>query len=485
MENNSSKANIALRNPALINKNKKQNLIYSPANKASHFIKIAQITDKNKRATAIAKAAHMYNVFENGLEIHSALPSLYDFAFWLTEHKNNLSFSAIKRNTNTVKVLTETQELFIWENLIYQIIENKSNTVKEVLIKLLVANDFLKAFVNLKKHQIGYLDTIVFTTDQQKEFTQRAHATVVITEELPIKTITSSPIIPSLKEQRRQFISVERLLLKNKLQLYKNTLIELEDILALCNREKDNNFHDAITRYHKEIDDLIEGYDKENTKMIDAMTNEIMRKALAIDLFSYQPQKPIDINSVLNQLTDASKEIIQRDILGVCSTLPEAVTSLKQSIKNIEKTISILDHVSSKALEEGIDEEKTETVTDVDYNFVRLQPKVIGGDYQTSQSITMVMQDDIEKTDIVSMSYTVTFNNEVSTSGTAYKVLKDTQTIVSLFPEEIEFPSNAIYYDITGNMITTDGREVTFDKRVSLSHDCNYGDFKTPSNSSG
>lgn len=485
MENNSSKADIALRNPALISKNKKQNLIYSPASTVSHFIKIAQIIDKDKRATAIAKAARTYNVFENSTEIRSALPSLYDFAYWLTEHKNNLSFSIIKRNINRTKVLTDTQELFIWENLIYQMIENKSNTVKEVLIKLLVANDFLKAFDNLKKRQTGYLDAIVFTTDQQKEFTERAHATVVITEELPIKTITPSPEIPSLKEQRRQFISVERLLLKNKRQRYKNALIELEDILALCNQEKDNSFDHAITKYHKEIDDLIEVYEKDNTKMMNALTNEIMRKALAIDLFSYQPQKSIDIKSILNQLTDASKEIVQRDILGVCSTLPEAVTSLKQSIKNIEKTISILDRVSSKTLEKETEEKKSETVTDVDYNFVRLQSSVLDHNHQKSQSITMVMQDDIEKNDIVSMSYTVTFNNEVSTSGTTYEVLKDTQTVVSLFPEEIEFPSNAIYYDITGNMITTDGREVTFDKRVSLSHDCNYGDFKNPSNPSG
>lgn len=485
MENNSSKADIALRNPALISKRNKQNLIYSPANTASHFIKIAQIVDKDKRATAIAKAARTYNVFENGAEIRSALPALYDFASWLKEHKNNLSFSAIKRNINRAKVLTETQELFIWENLVYQMIENKSNTVKEALIKLLVANDFLKAFVNLKKRQTGYLDAIVFTTDQQKEFTQRAHATVVITEELPIKTITPSPEIPSLKEQRRQFISIERLLLKNKLQLYKNTLIELEDILVLCNQEKENSFDHAITRYHKEIDDLIEVYERENTEMINALTNEIMRKALAIDLFSYEPQKSITIKSVLNQLTDASKEIVERDILGICDTLPEAVTSLKQTIKNIEKTISILNRVSSETSAEKVEKKKEEVVPDVDYNFVRLQSGILDHDRQKSQSITMVVQDDIEKTDIVSMSYTVTFNNEVSTSGTAYEVLKDTQTIVSLFPEEIEFPSNAIYYDITGNMITTDGREVTFDKRVSLSHDCNYGDFKTPSNPSG
>jgi len=326
------------------------------------------------------------------------------------------------------------------------------------------------------------LKTVIFTTNQQKEFTRKAHATVVITDKLPLKSIISSPKVPSLKEQRRQMISVERLLLQNKVQLYKNTLIEVKDIITLCNQEKDNNFDIAIREYHERAKALIEESIKTNNTIIDARTQTVVTKALAIEPFSFQPQKPVDINSILNQLTEASKEVVERDILCICKTLPEVVVSLGQSIKNMEKTISILDRAYTKTLKEAKQKKEEVKVPDIDYNFVRLQPSVLNHNTQESRSITMVVNRDIEKTDIASMSYTVTFNNAVSTSGTTYKVLSDTETVVSLFPEEIEFPSNAIYYDITGNLITTDGREVAFDKRVSLSHDCNYGEFKTSSN---
>jgi len=75
MKKYSSKADVALIDPALNNKNDNQYLIYPPANKTSHFVKITRIKDLDKRAAAMEKAVRMYNVFENSLEIRSALPS--------------------------------------------------------------------------------------------------------------------------------------------------------------------------------------------------------------------------------------------------------------------------------------------------------------------------------------------------------------------------------------------------------------------------
>lgn len=483
MEKTSSEADIALRNPALINKNNNQNLIYSPDNTTSHFVKIAQIADRKKRAAAITKAARTYNVFESSTEVGSALPSLHDFASWLAKNKNDLSFSNIRRNINRAVVLTEAQELFIWENIVYQVIEKKSDSVKKALIELLVANDFLKAFINFNKCQIKYPSAFVFTTDQQREFTRRAHATVVITNKLPIKTTLPLSPVPTIKEQRQQLVSAEHQLLQNKVQLYHNTHAELKEILLLRDQEIETNFDVAITQYQKDVDVLIKQSSEVNETMIDAMTNEIITKAFAAEPFSFKPQKPVLINNVLNHVTEISKGIIERDVLCVCTTLPEALVFLKRCIRNMGKTISVLEKlISFKTSKKEEPKKDEETMTAIDYNFVRLQPSLQEDKEQEKRSITMIVSNDIEKTDIASMSYTVTFNNEVSSSGTTYQVVGDRQTIVSLFPDEIKFPSNAIYYDITGNIVTTDGREVTFDKRVSLSHDCNYGDFSISSN---
>ncbi|MEP0263241.1 hypothetical protein [Dokdonia sp.] len=483
MEKTSSEADIALRNPALINNKNNQNLIYSPDNTTSHFVKIAQIVDRKKRAAAITKAARTYNVFESSTEVRSALPSLYDFATWLAKHKNDLSFSNIRRNIHRATVLTEAQELFVWENLIYQVIEKKSDSVKKTLIELLVANDFLKAFIDFSKRQTHYPNTIVFTTDLQKEFTGRAHATVIITNELPVKIIPPSFPVPTIKEQRQQLVSTEHQLLQNKVQLYHDAHTELKEILLLRDQEIETNFDTAITQYQKDVNVLIKESSEISETMIDAMTNEIITKAFAVEPFSFKPQKPVLINTILNHVTEVSKGIIERDILCVCTTLPEALVFLKRCIRNMRKTISVLENLTSfKTSKKEEQKKEEETTIAIDYNFVRLQPSLQENKEQEKRSITMIVSNDIEKTDIASMSYTITFNNEVSSSGTTYQIMGDRQTIVSLFPDEIKFPSNAIYYDITGNIVTTDGREVTFDKRVSLSHDCNYGDFGISSN---
>ena len=168
MKNHSSKAGVALIQSVYNTKSNHQHLIYPPANRTSHFVKIARIKNKEKRNTAMQKAARMYNIFETNTEVRNALPSLYDFSLWLTVHRNELSYSDIKRNIKGASLLTEAQEIFIWENVIYQIVENRSLPVKETLIGLLIANEFLKAIIEFNQKNEGYYGDIVFTEEQQR-----------------------------------------------------------------------------------------------------------------------------------------------------------------------------------------------------------------------------------------------------------------------------------------------------------------------------
>jgi hypothetical protein len=339
MKKHSSKADVALIQPVSNNKSNNQHLIYPPANKTSHFVKMARIKDKEKRSAAIQKAARMYNVFETSLEVRSALPSLYGFSLWLTEHKEELSYSVIKRNIKRTNLLTEAQEIFIWENLIYQIVEKKSSTVKETLIGLLVANDFLKEVIDFSQKNDGYFEDIVFTEEQHQRFTAIAHATVVITKELLHAETSTS--VATIKDQKQQLLLEQCILIQNKIELYKQVITELKKINTVYDSDCDTRFNKALEQQTETVTILADDLLSERGPIVNVCTEEEVDKQIRIPPFLVEVKKPLQLQSILHKVKKALKEVIENDLIPVCNTTLEALTLLRQSIIYYQKCIDV------------------------------------------------------------------------------------------------------------------------------------------------
>lgn len=340
MKNHSSKAGVALIQSVSDTKSNEQHLIYPPANRTSHFVKITRIKNKEKRNAAMQKAARMYNVFETNTEVRNALPSLYDFSRWLTLHRDELSYSSIKRNIKGAVVLTEAQEIFIWENVIYQITENRSLGVKESLIGLLVANEFLKAMIEFSQKNETYYEDIVFTEEQQHYFTAITYATVVVTKELLHKDTTTA--VATLKSQNQQRCIAQCILIQNKITLYEEVLTELKKINTSHDRDFDRSFQKALQQQTETVTILADNFSKPEAPMIDVISGEEVDKQLKIPAFLVELKKPLQLQSIVHKVKKASKEVIERDLIPVCKTLLEAVTLLRQSIIYYQKCIEIL-----------------------------------------------------------------------------------------------------------------------------------------------
>ncbi|WP_299216688.1 hypothetical protein [uncultured Dokdonia sp.] len=339
MKNHSSKAGVALIQPVSNSKSNNQHLIYPPANRTSHFVKIARIKNKEKRSAAMQKAARTYNVFETSIEVRGAFSSIYDFSRWLTEHKNELSYSSIKRNIKRTALLTEAQEIFIWENLIYQIVEKQSSKVKESLKALLVANDFLKAINDFSQKSDGYFEDIVFTEEQHHRFTAIANATVVMTKELLQKD--TSTAVATIKEQKQQVCEAECILIQNKIALYKEVLTELKKINTLYDNDFERGFQKALQQQTTTIANVADDLLQTKAPIIDVMTGEEVEKYIRIPPFLVEIKKPLQLQSILHKVKKASKEVIEDDLIPVCKTLLEAINLLRQSILYYQKCIDI------------------------------------------------------------------------------------------------------------------------------------------------
>lgn len=339
MKNHSSKAGVALIQSVYNTKSNHQHLIYPPANRTSHFVKIARIKNKEKRNTAMQKAARMYNIFETNTEVRNALPSLYDFSLWLTVHRNELSYSDIKRNIKGASLLTEAQEIFIWENVIYQIVENRSLPVKETLIGLLIANEFLKAIIEFNQKNEGYYGDIVFTEEQQRHFEAITYATVVVTKELLHKETTTA--VATLKNQNQQRCVAQCILIQNKIALYQEVLTELKKINTLYDRDFDRSFQKALEQQTETVKMLADDLSYTKEPIINVITGEEVDKQIKIPAFLVEIKKPLQLQSILHKVKKASKEVIEKDLIPVCKTLLEAVTLLRQSILYYQKCIEL------------------------------------------------------------------------------------------------------------------------------------------------
>ncbi|MFC4636379.1 hypothetical protein ACFO3O_20905 [Dokdonia ponticola] len=340
MKNHSSKAGVALIRSVSDAKSNNQHLIYPPANRTSHFVKITRLKSKEKRNAAMQKAARLYNVFETCAEVRSALPSLYDFSCWLTKHKNELSYTLIKRNIKGTALLTEAQEIFIWENVIYQIVENKSLPVKEALIGLLVANEFLRAITEFGQKNEGYYEDIVFTEEQQHYFEAITYATVVVTKELLYKDTTTA--VATQKSQHQQRCIAQCILIQNKIDSYEKVLAELKKINTVYDRDFDQSFQKTLQQQTDIVTTLADEVSQTTSPMIDVISGEEVDKQIKIPTFLVEIKKPIQLQSIVHKVKTATKEVIEKDLIPACKTLLEAVTLLRQSIVYYQKCIEIL-----------------------------------------------------------------------------------------------------------------------------------------------
>ena len=339
MKKYSSKADVALISPVLNEKFHNQHLIYPPVNKTSHFIKITRIKDKNKRAAAMQKAVKMYNIFENSREIKSALPFLYGFSIWLIDHKQDLSYRSIKRNINRAAILTEDQELYIWENLIYQIIEESSFVVKESLIQLIIANEFLKAFYDFNQEQKGSYEGVHFNEEQRSKFRAIANATVVITKELLYNEEKTSVVL--LENEKKQYVAEQCILLQNRINAYKALVVELKKIKATYDSSYTNSFGKKLDQYSETITEITDQAFTVNEPMINAYSGEEIDAQIQIPSFSFEVKKPIQLQTILKKVKETSKEIIEKELMPVCSTILEGITLLRQVIMYYQRCMDV------------------------------------------------------------------------------------------------------------------------------------------------
>lgn len=315
---------VTLRSPELI-ENKEIGFVQIPEYFKSdipYFNAVKKAVDEEAKNLALKNSytkGSSFSPLGTRLSVKNIHPQLFEFSSWLIRNKTNLSYKSIKSNLPdffsvvedgkyTIALSDHTSKM-VWENLFYQTVQKKSIHVREALIQVLVANDFVKAFAEFinsltKKNKDNY----IFTKEQKTAFTRRANASVVIPKEVLFlsktkKTSTESYIPTSTVKSLEDNLKV--VLTQERLAKYKNALAEVRLEKAKYEKENQKLYKEALATHNATIEQLINEATPVIEEEIDPLTGKISQVKTYPDLelpkFDYQAPEQ------LKKITDLAR----------------------------------------------------------------------------------------------------------------------------------------------------------------------------------
>ncbi|WP_099098823.1 hypothetical protein [Tenacibaculum agarivorans] len=302
---------VTLRSPQLPDEKSKEFAFVALENKDVSIAHRATqgITDQKQKQTALEQAYKdpmQFLPIENALELRKT--KLYQFSSWLMRNKNYLSPLSIMQNLAVLfaddisgptaapifpsfddVILSDKEEPQLWENLYYQTIHKTSTAVRETIIQMLIANKFLKAFktyveVNFNAMTPGGsvgggrtepgsgvpkdftpgseagagnpLEALEFTSEELREFTLRANASVVIPKEVLYAPKTEESVTDAgLSSRVSEYLRKQAIVDKAQLRLaqYKASLKELKRAEIVYNKEEVKKREAALQEYEAKV----------------------------------------------------------------------------------------------------------------------------------------------------------------------------------------------------------------------------------------
>ena len=135
-----------LRTPQLISQNKKKiGYLTHPKIADSFFLKsITTIKDIDKARKKVRDIHSNFNASKSVDSVKKIDRPLYKFSSWLMRNKNTLTIQEAIDNKAGVQPLDLPQQVFLWDNILYQIVSKESEYIRQACIQMLVASNFLE-----------------------------------------------------------------------------------------------------------------------------------------------------------------------------------------------------------------------------------------------------------------------------------------------------------------------------------------------------
>lgn len=330
-------------------------------------------TDEAARKTALegADSDPSFVLIDGKASLKAISSDLYSFSSWLMRNKNYLTYESVASNmpsgylegTLTDVVLDTAEEARVWDNLLYQTIYKTSVTLREGLIQMLIANQFVqdfKAFHDTMSAGLAEGEVVVFTDQDEKEFVKRANASVVIEKEVLLSSeVETVEAVEELPLPTQEFLKddLRASLAEQNIITFNQAIEELRKEEAIYNQKEEEAYQASLSAHQASVKTALAA-----VKTVDAEGN-ISYPEADLPTFSYDaPTLNLQDSSgeVFSKTVGDPSTVISTDTVDVLEGKEfENISSFSEAYKTLQDCITFEKNILAKRTQ---NEKRTFTV---------------------------------------------------------------------------------------------------------------------------
>ena len=452
---------VTTRNPQLLSKEERERgFIYFPtAEKGnSHFLdQLENETDDEGRITYLGSRTATFNNLTTRQIVENVNSDLYDFSLWLMKNKNTVTSEEAALKSTGVVQLTTNQLVNLWDNLFYQVVSKKSDAVREAIIQMIVADNFLK-----KDDSQTTKSLITDEIDLQR----LANAYVVITKDVATNHLTQQTTQRNANTRDFQYLDngLNAFDARIKAEAYTTAIEEVRDAIQINETENIAAYDTAETAYQASITAAYAAA----TESVDSDTGEKTYTNLTLPAFSFEETTIFKSGFLDNKVSSSTLNVVN-DLVA----------------KGIETEDRLMDRIEEEAgnlsSELYDDPDNSEKVVLYNGSFIRVSKKDLpeftfsaSAEKSLKDSSKMVLALNLasgyEAATISSNELEITFDEGTIEDKIALNAESATTNTVLLtsYPEYISVPATATSFNIAGMLTLNNGVEIVMDTNIVI-----------------
>ena len=345
---------VSIRNPQLLSKEEKERgFIFFPDtsfSESAYLENISTINTRDQRRQYLSQVSNSFSYYTSRKFIRINREELFDFSLWLMKNKNTITKAEAEEKTTSLSTLSLQDEIELWDNLFYQINTKKSDAVREAVIQLIIANNFIK------KNDYSSDSAILITSDEQLR--RLANAYVVIPDPIPSNyMIKINPLRrASYKDFQVLESQIDAHIARMKKGYISQAIEEINQAIQITEITNQDAYNRALQEYNVKVD---EAYNQAKP-VEDPETGEVHYEDLNLPEFRFERQHVFNDSFLQKNVSGEAYNLVKNLKL-------EAVSEDEDVLKMLEEKI--------KEQENIIDQEDKNLARDISYRGVKFKAK--------------------------------------------------------------------------------------------------------------
>jgi hypothetical protein len=373
------------------------------------------------------------------------------------KNKNTVTSTEAASKAAGVTQLSTNQLVNMWDNLFYQVVSKKSDAVREAIIQMIVADNFLK-----KDDSQTTKSLITDDVDLQR----LANAYVVINKDVATNHLTQYSAQRNATTRDFQYLDngLNAFDARIKAEAYTTAIEEVRDAIQINEAENIAGYNTAETAYLASVTAAYAAA----TESVDADTGEKSYTNLTLPAFSFEETTILKSGFLDNKVSSSTLNVVNELVAKGIETEDRLIDRLEEELGNL----------SSELYD---DPDNSEKVVLYNGSFIRVSKKDLP-EFTFSASAEKSLKDPskmilalnlasgYESAALSSNELEITFDEgTIEDKITLNPESATTHTVLlTSYPEYVSVPATATSFNIAGILTLNNGVEIVMDTDIVL-----------------